>query len=64
MVKMSLAAARVNAGLTQKEASKALEISNKTLCSWESGKSYPNAAQIKDLCALYALPYDSIEFCP
>lgn len=64
MVKMSLAAARVNKGLTQKEASKALCISNKTLCNWEAGKSFPNAAQIKELCALYDLPYDSIEFCP
>ena len=60
--KITLAAARVNAGLTQKEAAKALCISNKTLGAWESGKSLPNAKYVGNLCELYGVPYDNIFF--
>jgi transcriptional regulator with XRE-family HTH domain len=59
---MSLRAARVNAGLSQKEASKALEISNKTLCSWENGKTFPDQPMIEKICALYGVTYDMIIF--
>lgn len=62
MVKISLASARVNAGYTQKEAAKLLGISNKTLCSWEKGASFPKAVHVEEICALYQLPYDSINF--
>lgn len=64
MVKMSLAAARVNAGLSQKQAAQEMSISNKTLCNWENGRAYPNALQIAKLCALYGVPYDCIIFLP
>lgn len=62
MVKMTLRAARVNAGLKQKEVAEILEISNKTLSSWESGNSYPRADQVAKLCSLYHLTYDDIIF--
>ena len=62
--KITLEAARVNAGLSQKEAAKMLGISNKTLCSWEYGKSFPNADKIPEICSLYAIPYDCINFLP
>lgn len=62
MVRMSLRAARVNAGLSQKEASKALGISNKTLCSWENGKTFPDQPMIEKICALYGVTYDMIIF--
>jgi transcriptional regulator with XRE-family HTH domain len=61
---MSLKAARVNAGLTQKEAADKLNVSNGTLCNWENGLSFPNAKQIVDLCNLYGLSYDNINFLP
>lgn len=35
MGKMSLKAARTNVGMIQKDAAKALNVSNKTLSSWE-----------------------------
>ena len=38
-MKITLAAARVNRGLTQKELAQMLGISNKTLCSWEKAKA-------------------------
>lgn len=62
MKKISLKAARVNAGLSQKEAAKMLEISNKTLCSWENGKTYPDQPMIEKLCVLYGVTYDMIDF--
>jgi DNA-binding XRE family transcriptional regulator len=64
MLKISLAAARVNAGYSQKEAAKLLGVSNKTLCKWESGTSFPNAMQVEKICSLYKLPYDCINFLP
>lgn len=62
MFKISLRAARTNAGLTQKEAADMLEISNSTLCNWENGVSFPDAEQIEKLCALYGMSYDNINF--
>lgn len=62
--RISLEAARVNAGLSQKDAAKKLQVSNKTLCSWESGKSFPTARKIEAICELYGVPYDIINFLP
>lgn len=62
MGKITLKAARVNAGYSQKAAAKALGISNATLCSWENGKAFPKQPMIEKLCALYNIPYDSINF--
>lgn len=62
--KISLEAARTNAGLTQKEVGKALGKSNKTICAWEKGKSFPDARDIDALCKLYGASYDDINFLP
>lgn len=64
MLKITLAAARVNAGLTQKAVGDRLGVSNKTVCSWENGKSFPDAPQIDMLCELYGISYDNIIFLP
>ena len=64
MLKISLEAARVNAGYTQKEVGKILEVSNKTVSSWEKGESFPKPAQIDALCELYGVAYDNINFLP
>lgn len=64
MFKITLEAARVNAGYTQKSAAKQLRVSNKTLQNWESGKTYPNADKISEICGLYDIPYDAINFLP
>ena len=64
MVKISLRAARVNAGLSQKEVAISLGISNKTLSSWENGDTFPSADKIVRLCELYNLSYDEINFLP
>lgn len=62
MKKISLRAARVNAGHSQKEAAALLDISNKTLCSWENGKTFPSQPMIEKLCELYGITYDAIDF--
>ena len=64
MLKINLAAARVNKGLTQREAAKRLRISTKTLVNWERGVSYPNMAKIDDLCTLYGVSVDNLIFLP
>ena len=64
MIKISLEAARRNAGYSQKDAAKELEISNATLCNWEKGVSFPDAFQIDKICKLYGMPYDAINFLP
>lgn len=64
MLKITLEAARVNAGLTQKDAAKMLRVSNKTVQSWEKGKTFPNADKIVEICGLYGVPYDAINFLP
>ena len=64
MLKITLAAARVNAGLTQKEVADMLDVSNKTVCNWENGKGYPSPKQIDMLCEIYGISYDNIIFLP
>ena len=64
MVQMTLKAARVNAGLTQKEAANKLKVSNKTLGNWENGDNMPNTKYIESICNLYNVSYDTIIFLP
>lgn len=64
MIKLTLKGARVNAGYTQKEAAKVLNVSNKTLCSWENGTTTPNIHRVEQLCDLYGISYDNLIFLP
>ena len=60
MAKMTMRAARINAGLTQKHAAKEIGVSNKTLGLWEAGVRFPNAEKIGIICDLYGVTYDDI----
>ena len=64
MLKITLEAARVNAGYSQKEAAQKLKISNTTLGKWENGETFPTADKIPDICELYGIHYDHINFLP
>ena len=64
LIKIKLKAARVNAGLSQKEAAKHLGVSNKTLGNWEKGLSYPTVDKSEKICQLYGVPFDNLEFLP
>lgn len=50
--KISLAAARVNAGLTQNDVAQALKVGKQTVVSWEKGKSEPKMSQSRQLSEL------------
>lgn len=64
MVKISIRAARVNVGLSQKEAATHLGVSTKTLCNWENGITFPSADKIPAICELYGVSYDQLNFLP
>ena len=53
--KISLRAARCNAGYTQRSAAQALHISEQTLSNYERCISYPDAPLLIDICRLYGL---------
>ena len=58
--KISLAAARVNAGMSQGEAAEKLGVSRATLLSWEHGKTGIPSKSLMDLCSIYNCPLDAI----
>lgn len=60
--KISLAAARVNAELTQKQASKALNISKSTLVSYEKGRTIPDVKMGEKIAKLYNVSVDNVKF--
>ena len=62
MLQITLKAARINAGYDQKTAAIRLKVSNKTLGNWENGKTFPPADKIAELCNLYGVSYDQINF--
>ena len=59
-IQISLAAARVNAGLTQADVAKALNVGKQTIVSWEKGRSEPKMSQSRELSLLYRIPLDYI----
>ncbi len=60
--KISLAAARVNAGYSQDVAAKALGVCRETLIRYESGDSVPTWDKVKQIEKLYQFPADYIFF--
>lgn len=63
-MKMTLKAARTNAGYTQQEAAEKLGVTPDTVGNWERGKSYPTALHIKKIENVYGIPYDNLIFLP
>ena len=63
-LQISLAAARVNAGLTQEDVARELRVSKQTVVDWEKGKSEPKITQGRKLSSLYNMPLDYIIFLP
>ena len=62
MLKITLAAARVNKGIKQSEAAKIIGIMPQTLRNWEKGKTSPNLMQLQKVCELYGITPDHIFF--
>lgn len=57
---ISMAAARVNAKMTQAEVAEKLHVSNKTVNNWENGKAIPPFASVIVMADMYGVPVDFI----
>ncbi len=64
MEKLTLKAARVNAGLTQVEAAKKIGISDATLLNYEKGRAFPDVRVLKRIEDVYGVEYKNIIFLP
>ena len=62
MSKLKMKALRVNAGLSQGDAAKALSVSPKTLQNWENYITFPSALQLVEMCRLYGCNLNDIFF--
>ena len=61
-IRISLAAARVNAELTLEQACKKLGVSKNTLIKWEKGLSCPTWDKVQLIGEVYRFPIDNIIF--
>lgn len=61
-IEITLEACRVNKGMTQKQVSKMLGISNNTYSMWEQYKTPLKAYQIEKLSEIFEIPIENI-FC-
>lgn len=61
-MKITLKAARVNAGMTQKEAADKIGVSETTIINWENGKTACNARMMPKIAALYNIPCENLIF--
>lgn len=57
-IKISLEAARVNAGLNQKKAAKKLKVNPATLSNWEHGVTIPSWDKVREMEKLYNMSSD------
>lgn len=58
--KLTLKAARVNAGLTQQQVAEQTGIARSTLIRWEKGLTKPSKPTLAGLCALYHILPDQL----
>lgn len=58
--KISLAAARVNSGLTQQDIADIMKVSKNTIINWEKGRISLKPAQFEKLCREYNIDKDYI----
>lgn len=61
-MKWRLVACRVQNGYTQKEVAKLAGVCEKTLVSWESGRTAPNMESAQKLSEIYGIPLAYIDF--
>lgn len=59
-VKISLAAARVNARMSQEEMAEFIGVNTSTIHNWENGKSEPNLTQLRKISIVSKIPIDFI----
>lgn len=59
-IKISLAAARVNARLTQEDVANSMKVTRMTVANWENGKTKIGEPQLTMFCDLCSFPKDNI----
>lgn len=59
---MTLKAARINKGFTQKQAALLIGCAEDTIGNWERGLSFPDIPQLKKLEKAYEVPYSELIF--
>lgn len=60
LLQISLAAARVNAELTQDDVARKMGISKQTIINWEKGRVIPKIPELEMLSRLYNISKDNI----
>jgi transcriptional regulator with XRE-family HTH domain len=60
--KISLKAARINAGYSQAGFANAIGVSVSTVKNWENCKTFPNQPMIEKICEVCGRSYDMIKF--
>lgn len=60
--KITMAAARVNAGLTQKQLAEVCGVSESTVVKWERGDVSPRVNMLPVLENAYGIPIDYVRF--
>lgn len=60
VLKISLAAARVNAKLTQSDVARKLGKTKQTIVNWENGRTIIDTANFTLLSEIYGIPQDNI----
>lgn len=61
-MKLTLRAARINAGYTQQQVHDATGFARSTLTRWENGISMPTIGDLIILCNLYRVSVEQIEW--
>ena len=59
-MRISIAAARVNSRLNQREFADKIGVSLATVTNWEKGKTEPDASQLRRISQLSGIPMDYI----
>ncbi|HCJ08275.1 MAG TPA: XRE family transcriptional regulator [Lachnospiraceae bacterium] len=54
-MKISIKGARVEKGMTQKQAGDAMNVTKETISNWERGITAPTAPQLLKLCDVYGV---------
>lgn len=59
-IRISMAAARVNARKTQQDVADIMKVSKQTIVNWENGKVSPKPAQFKMFCDICDISEDYV----
>ena len=63
-MRVTIKAARVNAGLKQEEFARKIKVGVKTVQNWEAGVSRPRADKMPEICEVLGCKIEDIIFLP